>query len=509
MENENKNMQTPFQEEGGKRRRTLRVLLVLLILLALFSSVTAGFLIGRNTDPYRGQIIDTILIGPDQEREIHVSGQVLYTNGTPYENGQLELHSEPLLTTTDGKGRFFYESVAPGSHTLSVVDESGSVLAQCDFTINRAVKDQPLNIQQENGGKYQVELSVNVRFIELAIELDTDEGTLKLLPEKTAVLEDDGTLTVGEKQLHAADGTIVLPTGTVVLQDNTVVLAGHLILPDNVVTAIPEDGYTGGGGEQVNPDGSILLPDGTLITAEGVTKPDGSKLQPDQPYQISSTTDTAPSGTASGGNSAKKPGSTAPSSPTGSAEPSGSTDAANPNTNSNTNSDNNEDTDIDVPGAIPGPPPSIPEDSGSFGVTGQNASGWSSWDSQSTIDLFYDRTGTLHNDVIQPGSKGYYMFQLENSRRTSLTYEISIAETSLHLPMQFRLSEVNGNAGTWQTISEGETLTLRSGSISSKAIMFRLEWEWPYDSGNDRNDTAIGTGEDRNYLVTMQVHAEE
>ena len=174
--------------------------MLLLVLLALFSSVMVGFLIGRNTDPYRGQIIDTIVIGPDQNRALHVAGQVLYTDGTPYADGRVELCSEPRITTTDGRGRFFYESAQPGTHILSVLDGNGKALAKCEFTISRKSDGQPINIQKQADGKYVVELSVNVRFIELAVELDADEESLKLLPEKTVALEDDGTLTVGEKK---------------------------------------------------------------------------------------------------------------------------------------------------------------------------------------------------------------------------------------------------------------------------------------------------------------------
>ncbi len=107
MEQQNHNQLPPLQKGTNKKQRLMTLLLVFLLLLALFSSVLVGFLIGRNTDPYRGQIIDTIFIGPDRNRTVHVSGQVVYSDGTPYADGTVELRSEPIITTTDYKGRFF------------------------------------------------------------------------------------------------------------------------------------------------------------------------------------------------------------------------------------------------------------------------------------------------------------------------------------------------------------------------------------------------------------------
>ncbi len=215
MEQTNQNAQTPLREERNKKRPVFVLMFVLLTILAFFSSVIVGFLIGRNTDSYRGQIIDTIVLGPDETRVLHVSGQVLYTDGSPYADGRVELRSEPRITTTDESGRFFYESAEPGTHTLSVLDGDGRALAKCEFVISRGAGDQPINITKQDDGKYAVELAVDVRFIELAVELDGSGDSLKLLPEKAAALQDDGTLTVGDKTLNVEDGAVVLPSGTV------------------------------------------------------------------------------------------------------------------------------------------------------------------------------------------------------------------------------------------------------------------------------------------------------
>ena len=97
------------QEQTGeiKKKRSISIPLLLLVLFGLFSSVVAGILIGRSMDPYQGKIIDTIVIDPDYQRNVHISGQVLYTNGVPYVRGNVELHSTVRESVTDSTGRFF------------------------------------------------------------------------------------------------------------------------------------------------------------------------------------------------------------------------------------------------------------------------------------------------------------------------------------------------------------------------------------------------------------------
>ena len=138
------------------------------------------------------------------------------------------------------------------------------------------------------------------------------------------------------------------------------------------------------------------------------------------------------------------------------------------------------------------------------------AGGWSSWESESGVDLFYNRTGAAANGNIQPGSRGSYSFRLVNSRRDALSYEISLSEASFHLPMRFRLVDADGSAGEWQTLKKGQTLRLGGGTVGAEPLVLGVEWEWLYEGGDDAADTAAGAGqseEDRAYIVSLKVHA--
>lgn len=518
MSQQNQNRKAPLRETIGKKRRSLALLFLLLLILALSSSVMVGFLIGRNTGIYRGQILDTILLGPDQNRPLHVAGQVLYTDGTPYANGQVELRSEPRLTMTDNYGRFFYESAQPGTHTLSVLDRDGKALATCEFTISRNADGQPINIQKQADGKYAVELSVNVRFVELAVELDESGAVLALLPEKTTALEDDGTLVVGERKMSVEDGAVALPSGTVVLPDKTVMVPGNLILPDNTVTSIPKDGYQGENGEKVEENGTVTLPDGTEITPGEVKAADGSVVRLEEPYQIPSSpkpsisdlagsSETPAKSSGNPGGYSPKPEETQPEAPSGSGG-SGETSPA-------TQPDESQ-TMVPLKPGDPGetspdaPPPesSRPEESGILGVYGENAGGWTLWESQSNIDLFYNRTGGPA-DKIQPGSSGFYRFRLKNTWQTALKITITLSEDRLHIPLKFTLTPLNADeskAGDGVTgFLAYDTLVL-GGSIEARAeTAYQLDWEWPAE-GNDEADTAAGAA-GGDYIVNVRILA--
>lgn len=517
MEPQDETGRAPSAGGAKNKKRAREAMLILLALLALFSSVIAGFLIGRNSGPALGQIIDTIVIGPDQSRTVHLAGQVRYADGTPYTGGTVELRSEPRRTDTDAQGRFFYDSVELGDHTLSVVDAQGAVLAACEIAVGRG-GSQPLEVAETAEGRYTVELSTEVRFIELAVELRGEKAALVLLPGAAVALQDDGTVFVDKSSLTAAAGEIVLPSGTVILKDSTVVAPGYLILPDNMVTPIPTGGTTTGGGEKILPDGRVELADGTVISAEGIRTPDGAVLSPEKPYQIAAGGQTprpSPNGQA-GTQGRPGQGGSAGSQPSRSGGDGGTSSSQ------GHGGDGSSSAPAPTPGPTsslePTPTPSLPPDSsepedddkGVLEAQQSAVGGWSSWESESGVDLFYNRTGAAANGNIQPGSRGSYSFRLVNSRRDALSYEISLSEASFHLPMRFRLVDADGSAGEWQTLKKGQTLRLGGGTVGAEPLVLGVEWEWLYEGGDDAADTAAGAGqseEDRAYIVSLKVHA--
>ena len=301
----------------------------------------------------------------------------------------------------------------------------------------------------------------------------------------------------------------------------TVVVPENLILPDNSVTQIPNEGYISDSREKVSAEGEVILPDGTVINPDGIKKPDGSIVKPEEAYQVK--TEEKKSGTDI--NETPKPSEnpsetpeqqetpgdgredTADSGPTGNTPGnSGNTDTNNGSGPSNTPSQNPGGENTDTPSNKP-----QPEDSGGLRAEGQNAAGWMSWESQSSIDLFYDRTGGKEKK-IQPGSKGYYLFRLSNTRLKDLRLTISLTEGSVHIPLKFTLTpldkknrkltdrSVKGNVVNGALVLEG---TVTAGAETT----YQLDWEWPFD-GNDEMDTAAGRDGGK-YILNIQILAEE
>ncbi len=258
-------------------------LLLLLLLLALVTSGIVGFILGNNSEPPSlGQIIDTILLTPDLPsagETIHLTGRVFYTDGTPAASRSLELHSDPLRTVTNSDGGFLFSNVPEGQHTIYVRNSDGTAAAQKELEIVRdSSADTAVSVDMKTGGGYIIELSIDVRILEIEIELDND--TLFINPDRICYEDRDGMVTTPAGTASIRDGVIVTPGGNVYLPDGNVVLPGggandptYIILTDDTVLT---NRQFSAGGINVSADGMVTLPDGTAIHPGGVIlTPDG------------------------------------------------------------------------------------------------------------------------------------------------------------------------------------------------------------------------------------------
>ena len=112
-----------------KYREMLLFLLLILLILVAVSSWLMGYHIGKTvntTIPYSGQIIDTIVLTPGRETiipgqgdrvyRINILGRIIYTDGTPFAHGMVELRSKVRYTTTDSRGYFRFEDEIGRAH---------------------------------------------------------------------------------------------------------------------------------------------------------------------------------------------------------------------------------------------------------------------------------------------------------------------------------------------------------------------------------------------------------
>lgn len=113
--------------------------------------------------------------------------------------------------------------------------------------------------------------------------------------------------------------------------------------------------------------------------------------------------------------------------------------------------------------------------------------------------------------VIAPGTSHSFIFSLQNTADTGLDYQMeveayfAIEGGNENIPVELRLRDYNGNyligtAHEFEDLSDVNVAT-GSGSISAGYIApYTIEWQWPFESGDDAYDTAIG-----NYFLETEV----
>lgn len=495
--NSNDNLQMNEEEQKKKRKK----ILIFLFIIALITTVAVSFILQNNTS--KPPTIENIPINPVATRNVHVSGQVVYENGKPFQNGKVELHSEVMKTTTDQKGWFLFENVVPENHELQVLDGKGKVLANAQIDLRQSSTNSQIDITKSKDGNYIVNISEKIRYLELSVTIK--EGVLLLDNEKTYTIDDDGKVYTVNGEMTVDDGAIILESGTIITEGNMIIHFPYGIDEENNIISIGKDGTILPDGSVVDGEGKVTLPSGVVIDPEKgtVTRPDTSTgdVEDNRTEQIPEDTPSH-------------------------VDPEGNVEPIKPEPENPDNPVNPDNPDI----------PDVPDYAGAS-VVGKDRLSWSNpWTLNTPIDLFYTG-GKEETPVIKPGSTGYYLFKVENNREKDLKLNILLNEINVydsknnpttHLPFRYRLGqiktstdELSGNVSwnDWnKTIdSSGKpqySLTLTSSDVVSgkssdkNYILYRLEWEWPFESGNDEADTISGKNQIQ-YQVNLNIKLEE
>lgn len=541
---------SPTPEEVESKRRWL--LLFPLLFLALITSCVAGYLLGKHTGQKpAGQIIDTILLAPEESAartRTHLTGRIFYSDGSPAAGRHIELHSEPVSTVTDLDGRFLFPNVSFGEHTITVYNQDGSVDAKQPVTISPDKEEKGVIIARDFNQDYVITVAVDIRILELVIELDG--GQITLQPDRHLYADDRGLVTTPSGTASTSSGVIVTPGGAVHLPDGTIVIpnssgnAAAVILPDD--TVIYPDGQITGSGYTIEPDGSVTLADETLIKPDGTITLPGSEIQaPGENGVIINNETVIPIGGNALPIQERQTETDSPSKTSG--IPDGNSPSAKPNTDAGPDAS----PDNTAPSLLPdAPDPSDGSESSAAGSGGNSGGGghggnhtknteattegtepttesgegeltfwgnvkdtahYTPWNQGDIIDLFYNRTGGPV-EKIAPGSSGFYRFQLKNTLSRDLRLTLAISEGEVHLPLQITLTPLKANGGklTRQAVSGSITegkLTLQDKIGANEFITYQLDWEWPF-AGNDTADTAIGEAGGI-YTLQLLIHAEE
>ncbi len=187
--------QDKFSGDWGNRQRNA-ILLVMVTILIIYIAVPiygviqdtkedgAVFVIegtgaGEGND-LLDQLID-FLFHSDEVKvrtayAVDLKGVVITSDNAPYVNGIVELRSTPRYTRTDRNGYFIFRSVETGMHRISVIDESGNILATCDVDLASVRDTSNLVTTSFSDNIYRINVSVNVRVLEIKISLKTDSN---------------------------------------------------------------------------------------------------------------------------------------------------------------------------------------------------------------------------------------------------------------------------------------------------------------------------------------------
>lgn len=185
-----------------KQARNKRLLLLVVFLLVTFSLCYLSYVIGRTGTgiPYSGKIVDTITLSPGDGSShkylFNIVGYVRYDDGTPYQNGTVELRSEVLNATTDENGWFEFKNVSEGEHTISVL-QNGIVIASCTITVERVSFVVSAEITKIGADSYRILVPIETIAVNLHLVLESD--TLRLAED-----------TVTEPQITVTDD--ILPS---------------------------------------------------------------------------------------------------------------------------------------------------------------------------------------------------------------------------------------------------------------------------------------------------------
>lgn len=550
---------TPEPEE--KKRRWL-ILIFIFVIFVIVTTGFVGFILGKGSlfsDDLTGSAIDTIHV-TQPEAKIHLGGKIYYSDGTPYAEGIVQMHSKPRQTTTDGQGAFVFENTEGGSHRISIVDETGNVLAEREVHISKEDIENGAKVELLKNDTYQVEVAVDIKYLEVQVMIDKKDGKLYINPDRVTYLTEEGIVVSPTGRADIKNGLVVTPVGNVITIDGTIICGSgenenhKVIIPSGTLINKADGTIETPDGTQIRLDGAVISKN-TVIDTQGVSiTPDGKVQKPgDSGYQIleaqnqiaqiplgKETEELISSGgrpdstkqSDAGSSSGTNPGSSSAADPptdhsnefvvpevntpgihTPGTGTSG-TDTPDPDTpDPDTPDPDNPDPDNPDPD-IPDPPEDPGPDNGVAFAGGTSEGQLASWEQTKEIALFGNRTGGASNTaLLSPGAEGYYLFRVSNDNHFSISIDLTLSETDLHLPLEFAIADESGNRLTdWTALAEEtDTVTDKITLANRGSKICQIKWRWPYHTSDkqDAADTKIGELKERSYHVNLTIRAKE
>lgn len=470
--------------------KRLWIFLPILLVFVSITSFIAGTRIGRDTDHRMGEMLDTIILSPDGEtvdaNRIEFSGKLNHKDGTPCANQLLELHSDPMRTTTDSDGFFYFHSVEIGEHSLLMLDENGQVQTQVTVTVGRD-KGVPYGRVEQSAKQYYLTVSEQAAGLYIEIELD-DSGSMTIRPDIYTRRPGEGFRDSEGREQQTGE-----PDAETEIEE----------VPESGEGLIDRENETQTAAVEGEPEGQLYESRQEDLTASSEAE---ATQTADMETPVSS--EIIPSESASTAES--RPTVSRPDSG-GNSDSGGDSDRPRPTEPETTKPTEPEPTEPQPTEPEPTEPePTEPADPLNVSVIEK---GGPVWTQNTTISLFADRTGVGADRKLAPGSKGSYAFLVNNNNTYGITYRMKVTapQGQLLIPLRYRLKSgetyLCGNSSTWLTAEElaAAAVTLKGGTQKE----YLLEWQWMFDGGDDAYDTQIGMAANLEYQVIVTITIEQ
>ncbi len=533
-------------------KRIIRPIFIIILLMFVITSGALGFVLGRRAaGESLGAQLDTIPLIPPQSANpddmgdeithflsariqsltgeyLRSSGDVTDAGGKLLPNVVLKLGSK-AEEKSDSEGVFRFSDIQTGTYTLKAVDSDKHIIAGTEITFDFN-ESREVKIEVSEAGLPVVTLPDNTRMLELTVELDGDK--MNINEESSYVTTADYELiTFDDKALAmSSEGFTITPSGNLIAPE------GFIVFPESK-EAITPDGYiekqsisnviapmmTITEDEKIETDGGFTInPDSSVDDGETILYPEKNApiiIEENEAEKVEIEEDYVP-----------EPATPSPKptdNPASEEDESSGSETEEPDTSDVESGGISDESENDNP--TPEPGPSEPD---SF--IAESVDGGVRWQQQTAVDLFKNRvdrgrtvskTVQIADDddgrikevpVIEPGAHGYYRFRIINDNDFAVEYQMRISEVTFHLPLRYSLYRDNDNFNYMYgaTVDTDMALTSLISIQPHSEIIYRLEWEWPYDAldwrgraENDKQDLLYAEMSDREYMVSLDIAA--
>ena len=150
------------------------------------------------------------------------------------------------------------------------------------------------------------------------------------------------------------------------------------------------------------------------------------------------------------------------------------------------------------------------------------------WGKQTDIELFrvsYENgehvmtaVGANGQEIVAPGTENDYTFNLTNTGNVSIAYRVSATavlsdgQNRFDIPLKLRLSDYTGRyliggADSWADFESLGTFSESASLAAGHYTAYTIEWQWPYEWGDDAFDTMLGDlAVDRDLVLTVTIN---